>query len=92
MKPNIEIDIQEIIVEGFSANEARAIRKALTERLQNRFLDESQDLALFKNMEIRGLKLPALTVKHSSRPEQIGNSLADSLYTHLLKPSTTNCK
>ena len=81
MKPNVELHIDHLILEGFSRNDAHYIGESVKIELQRLIMDRGLPASFNSHTMNKNLTTPPLTIKNSSPPEQIGSQIAHSIYS-----------
>lgn len=83
MNPTIELDIQELTLQGFSPNDAFYISKALEEELA-RLIEEGGLSEGFSQEAFYGqLVGKSFDFDSSARPQVIGKEIANSIYQRI---------
>lgn len=83
MKPNIEIEIQELILRGFSRQDAYLIRKAIEVQLTQYFQAGGMSANLPTEINIEQLKVNPIYLKTGYQAPSVGFEVADSIFKGL---------
>ena len=83
MKPNIELNIDELVLQGFSRNDAFYIGKAVEEEL-TRLIEAGELAAQFtQDTFLKRLEGKSFEFSASARPAKIGRQIARSIYSSI---------
>lgn len=88
MKPNIELTIDKLVLEGFSRNEAFYIGQSVQAQLQH-LIETNHSVNTFsENSQQRQLFTSPIQIKTTTRPENVGKQIAQSIYNGLSTNTT----
>ncbi|TXE07849.1 hypothetical protein ES711_10480 [Gelidibacter salicanalis] len=87
MKPNIELNIDQLVLEGFSRNEALAISQSIQTELHQMIKNGNLENTFTEDFNQRNMHVNAISTSSNSRPESVGRQIAQSIFNGL---STNN--
>lgn len=83
MNPNVELHIDQLILQGFSRNDAHYIGESMKAALQGLIANRGLPNTFQKNIQLRNLNTSPLQLKQTSSPEHIGRQIANSVYKEI---------
>lgn len=87
MKPNIDLTIDQLVLEGFSQRDAFYIGQSVQSRLQQLMEVNHLGISFTNGIHHQELLTKPMNINITSRPEKVGNQIAQSIYNGL---STSN--
>lgn len=92
MNPNIELNIDQLVLEGFTRNEAFTISQSLQTELYQLIENSSLQSTLTQSYHQRKMNVNAISASLNTRPEGIGREIAHSIFNGLSATDTVNNK
>lgn len=83
MKKQIEINIDELVLHGFTPSDGRSIGEALQPALMQAFNDQPVAGTLNQSADIHFVDGGSFTVKQNSRPAQVVSAISNSIHASL---------
>ncbi len=80
MKPNIELNIEKLILRGFNSREAYFIKIAIEQELTHLFEKSGAPASLSNETNLRRLDAGAFHVQAQPGAERIGRQIAQTVY------------
>ncbi|CAH8296370.1 hypothetical protein EV196_11153 [Mariniflexile fucanivorans] len=90
MKPNIELNIDQLVLEGFSRNEAYAITQSLQAELHQLIENGRLENTLTQEYHQQKMTLNPISTLANTRPEGVGRQIAQSIFSSLIQNGNTN--
>lgn len=86
MRPrNIELDIEELVLDGFAGNDRQSIGEAVERELSRLFIEQGVPPSLEQGGRIEGLNGGEFKISSDSSAEVIGARAAQAVYGGLKK-------
>jgi hypothetical protein len=83
MTPNLDLQIDELVLHGFSPTDRDRIGDAIRQELTRLFAERGIPLSLMQNMRIEQLYGSAFDMPANTRAEIIGTKIAHTIYQQL---------
>jgi hypothetical protein len=82
---NIELNIDELVLHGFSPHDRYRIAEAVEHELARIITEQGFSPSLLQNSELDRLDGGSFEVQPDAKPEQIGSKVAQAVYGGLVK-------
>ena len=82
-QPNIEVDIEELVLHGFPPGDRHRIGEALERELGRLLAERGATSELASGGEVAGLDGGTFSVEQGARPEAIGAQIAHAVFRGL---------
>lgn len=86
MKANLEIQIDKLVLDGFAKKDGARIGKAIEDELMRLFQDQGIPEGLQQEETYDSVSANDFEYNAQDRPEQIGRTIAKSIYNRFSKP------
>lgn len=83
MNYNLNIDIEELILDGFSSHQQNGISHAIKNELTRLFTENGIPESLKRNNQVQKVNPGIIDVKANQRSEMIGSQVAQRIYYSL---------
>ncbi len=90
MKPDIELNIDQLVLEGFSRNDAFAISQSVQTELHQLIEKGHLENTLTQDYHQQKKRLNTMSIRANSRPEGVGRQIAQSIFSGLSTNTANN--
>ena len=80
MRPNIELNIDKLVLHGFSVHDRYAIADAVQNELTRLFTEQGIPSSISEQKDISSMRAGAFNYQQHSNDITVGNNIANSVY------------